>query len=54
MRTDLEIQHDVRDELIYDPGLKEGEVRIDVKDGVVTLSGSVDSFSQRIKAAEDA
>lgn len=53
MKTDYELQQDVQDELMWDPILNAPEIGVIVKDGVVTLTGIVDSFSKKI-AAESA
>jgi osmotically-inducible protein OsmY len=52
-RTDAEIQQDVLSELKYEPRLQPNEVGVIVKDGIVTLTGWVDSYTKRW-AAEDA
>ena len=44
MKTDSELQQDVMDELKWEPTLKAAEVGVRVKEGVVTLSGYVDSY----------
>jgi osmotically-inducible protein OsmY len=54
MRTDLELQKDVAAELRWEPRLKEDEIGIAVKDGVVTLTGNVPDYSQRRIAAKAA
>ena len=46
MKTDAQLQQDVMDELKWDPSVK-AAIRVDVKDGVVTLSGYVDSYSKK-------
>ncbi len=53
MRSDIQIQQDVMDQLKWEPGLNAGEIDVIVKNGIVTLSGTVDTYSQKI-AAEDA
>jgi len=53
IRTDEEIQREVLAELKWDPRLHPNEVGVIVKDGVVTLTGQVDSYIKRW-AAEDA
>lgn len=53
MKTDSQLQRDVFEELRWDPRIREAEIGIAVKDGVVTLSGFVDSYAQR-NAAERA
>jgi osmotically-inducible protein OsmY len=52
-RTDQEIQRDVLDELKWDARLQPNEIGVIVKDGVVTLTGWVDSFLKKW-TAEDA
>jgi osmotically-inducible protein OsmY len=52
-RTDAQIQADVLAELKWDPRLQPNEIGIIVKDGIVTLTGWVDSYTKRW-AAEDA
>jgi len=44
MRTDTQIQHDVMEQLRYEPTIKAEEIGVGVTDGVVRLSGSVDSL----------
>jgi len=53
MKTDLEIQKDVMDELKWEPMLNATEIGVAVKDGVVTLTGTVSNYSKKF-AAEDA
>jgi osmotically-inducible protein OsmY len=52
-RTDAQIQTDVLAELKWEPRVSPNEIGVTVKDGVVTLTGVVDSYSKRW-AAEDA
>jgi osmotically-inducible protein OsmY len=47
MRTDSELQQDVMAELQWEPTIKAAEIGVGVTDGVVTLSGYVDSFYKR-------
>jgi osmotically-inducible protein OsmY len=47
MKTDAKLRQDVMDELRWDPRVKAAEIGVDVKDGVVTLSGYVDSYSRK-------
>jgi len=54
MKTDVEIQKDVMDELNWEPFLKATEIGVAVKNGVVTLSGKVDSYSKKISAEKAA
>ena len=46
MKTDLQLHQDVVAELTWDPRIKEKEVGVAVKDGVVTLSGVVESYPE--------
>jgi osmotically-inducible protein OsmY len=47
MKTDAELQHDVMDELKWEPTIRAAEIGVGVTDGVVTLSGYVDSFYKK-------
>lgn len=53
MKTDSRIQTDVMQELKWDPSIHHEKIGVSVTDGVVTLSGSVPSFSEK-QAAEKA
>jgi osmotically-inducible protein OsmY len=44
-RTDAQIQADVLAELKWKPRVKPNEIGVTVKDGVVTLTGWVDSYA---------
>src|SRR5437879_1555166 len=52
-RTDEQIQKDVLAELKWDARVQPNEIGVVVKDGVVTLTGWVDSYTKKW-AAEDA
>jgi osmotically-inducible protein OsmY len=47
MKTDGRLQKDVMDELKWEPTIHAAEIGVAVKDGVVTLSGSVDSYGKK-------
>ncbi len=47
MKTDSELQRDVMSELKWEPSIHAAEIGVAVKDGVVTLSGDLDSFAKR-------
>jgi osmotically-inducible protein OsmY len=47
MRPDNEIHRDVLAELRWDQRLREEDIAVAVRDGVVTLAGTVDSYAQR-------
>ena len=53
-RTDEEIQRDVLNELKFEPRVQPNEVGVVVKDGVVTLTGWVDSYAKKWAAEEAA
>lgn len=53
MKSDIQIQNDVIDQLKWEPSLNAAEIGVAVKNGIVTLSGIVDAWSKKI-AAEDA
>jgi len=54
MKTDIKIQNDVMDELKWEPFLDSSEVGVAVKNGVVTLSGIVDTYSKKLIAEKAA
>jgi osmotically-inducible protein OsmY len=47
MKSDRELQIDVLDELRWEPGVNATDVGATVKDGVVTLEGTVDSYAEK-------
>jgi osmotically-inducible protein OsmY len=53
-RTDAEIQRDVLEEFSWDPRLQPNEIGVAVKDGIVTLTGWVDSYTKKWAAEEAA
>src|SRR4051812_16980621 len=54
MKSDSEIKSDVEAELRWDPDIDASDIAVAVKDGVVTLSGFVRSYSQKWEAEADA
>ena len=50
MKTDTELQQDVMNELQWEPTIKAADIGVAVKDGVVTLSGYVDSYVKKLVA----
>ncbi len=54
MRTDLKIKEDVLDELAWQPKIDETQIGVIVNDGIVTLTGTVDSYSKKIAAEKAA
>ena len=53
-RTDTQVQTDVLSELKYDARVLPNEIGVAVKDGVVTLTGWVDSYTKKWAAEEAA
>jgi osmotically-inducible protein OsmY len=54
MKLDSEIQQSVLQELRWDPRVDETDVGVEVDDGIVTLSGTVDSYVKRLAAQQAA
>jgi osmotically-inducible protein OsmY len=50
MKSDSDIERDVKDELEWDPDLDSTDIAVSVKGGVVALSGFVPSFTDRYEA----
>jgi osmotically-inducible protein OsmY len=53
MKTNEELQKDVQDAIKWEPLLKAAEIGVTAKDGIITLTGTVNSYSKKIEA-EDA
>ena len=54
MKTDSEIQKDVMAELNWEPLLNAHEIGVAVKNGIVTLSGTVETYTKKLTAEEAA
>ncbi|HEY8658457.1 MAG TPA: BON domain-containing protein [Hanamia sp.] len=54
MKSDNQIQKDVMEELKWEPFLNAAEIGVSVKNGIVTLSGQVDSYSKKIASEKAA
>ncbi len=50
MKSDIEIQKDVIEQLKWEPFLNAAQIGVAVKNGIVTLSGQVDAYSKKILA----
>jgi len=50
MKTDLQLQRDVLEELKWLPNVLETEIGVSAKGGVVTLTGTVQSYGQKFAA----
>lgn len=53
-RADWEIRQDVRQEMFWSPFVDADQVEVEVDEGSVTLSGTVNSFTERRQAEEEA
>jgi osmotically-inducible protein OsmY len=54
VRTDSEIKRDVEDELKYDAGVDSTDIGVAIKNGVVSLTGFVRGYGQKLQAETDA
>lgn len=54
MRTDQEIQRDVQAELAWEPSVAHEHIGVSVQEGVVTLSGLVSSYAEKLAAEKAA
>ena len=50
MKTDSQLQRDVSTELEWEPSVHAARIGVEVKDGVVTLAGQVDSYAEKWNA----
>jgi len=50
MKTDAQIQKDVMAELLWEPFLIASQIGVAVKNGIVTLSGQVDTYARKLAA----
>lgn len=50
MKSNSELQKDVQNAIKWEPSMHAAEIGVTAKDGVVTLSGTVDSYSKKINA----
>ena len=50
MKNNAELQKDVQDAIKWEPMLNAAEIGVTVKDGVVTLTGVVDSYVKKQQA----
>jgi osmotically-inducible protein OsmY len=50
MKTNEELQKDVQNAIKWEPLLHAAEIGVSVKDGVVTLTGNVDSYTKKTEA----
>jgi osmotically-inducible protein OsmY len=50
MKSTSDLQHDVHEELKWTMGAKSGEIGVAAHDGVVTLTGHVESYARKLNA----
>jgi osmotically-inducible protein OsmY len=50
MKNNSELQKDVQDSIKWEPLLNAAEIGVTAKDGVVTLSGTVDNYTKKLEA----
>jgi osmotically-inducible protein OsmY len=50
MKNNADLQKDVQDAIKWEPLLNAAEIGVIVKDGIVTLTGTVDSYSKKVEA----
>ena len=54
MKTNTQLQRDVMDELQFEPSVNASNIGVIAKDGIVTLTGTVNSYAEKYAAAEAA
>ncbi len=52
MKTDTQLQHDVLAELEWEPSIDASQIGVAAKDGVVSLTGSVASYAEKMTAEQ--
>lgn len=55
MKTNIQVQRDVLDELEYEPSVDAAEIGVTAKEGIITLSGKAKSYAEKwsaVRAAE--
>jgi len=54
MKTNIELQRDVMDELQFEPSVDASKIGVTAKDGIVTLTGKVSNYAEKYAASEAA
>ncbi len=54
MKTDMQLQRDVIEEMAWQPNISDAEIAVGAKNGVVTLSGFVNTYAQKFAAVRSA
>ena len=52
MKTNVELQQDVIDELQYEPSIEAAGIGVTAKDGIITLTGTVRSYTEKSSATQ--
>lgn len=50
MKSDSQLKQDVSEELKWEPSVNAPQIGVEVKDGIVTLAGHVDSYAEKWNA----
>lgn len=50
MKTDADLKRDVQAELAWEPAVKSTQIGVSVKDGVVTLTGHIETYAEKAAA----
>jgi len=50
MKSNSELQKNVQDAIKWEPSMHAAEIGVTAKDGIITLSGTVDNYSKKINA----
>jgi osmotically-inducible protein OsmY len=54
MKSDMDLQHDVMEELKWEPSVNAADIGVSVKEGVVTLTGHIPSYAEKYGAEKAA
>jgi osmotically-inducible protein OsmY len=54
MKTDLQLQEDVAEELSFDPSVDSSQIGVAANDGVVTLTGKAANYAEKVAAEKAA
>jgi osmotically-inducible protein OsmY len=54
MKADAELQHDVENELRWEPSVEATQIGVSIQDGIVTLNGAVDQYAEKLAAVRSA
>jgi hyperosmotically inducible protein len=54
MKSDMELKRQVEDELTWDPAVSAADIGVEVRDRVVTLSGHLTSYAEKLAAEKAA